>query len=872
MNEKISSLDQVVVVGYGTQKVKNISGAVAVLGEKDFNTGVVQTAADLLQGKIAGLTITTGSGDVTSEQTMRLRGVSSLTGSSSPFVVIDGVPGMDLNSVAPQDIQSISVLKDASAAAIYGSRSASGVILITTKKGNNGQSRVQFNSYVAADVVANKPEVLTASDWRDYTSKEGIDVSGLDKGGNTDWFKEIMRTGISQNHFLSVSGGGENSNYRASLNYLNRKGIMKDNSLERYNALFSINQKALRNKLNISLTIGTVQGDLKPSNSYNSSLAYNMVPVYPVKNADGSWFETLEYGQGNPVHNIAENKYLNKTNLLYSNLKTDLDIFKDLTVTLNLFKQRKTNDQSTYEATTTEAGRGSLGYAYRANEVWDKDLIEFTTQYSKKLGESNISLLAGYSYEDNYYQSESAQNRGFISDVFGYNNLSAGESLFPNDVNSYRDMSRLISYFGRVNYSLFNKYIFTGTFRRDGSSIFGKNNKWATFPSASIAWRISQESFMDHAAFINELKLRIGYGIVGNQDGIGPYNSIALYGRSDEYWDNGHWRNSYKYSQNANPDLKWEQTASFNPGIDYSLFRGRLNGSIDYYVKRTSNLLYTYSVPVPPNLYPTMLANVGDMSNKGFEILVNGDVIQKKDFQWTISLNFAHNKNRVTKLSNDIYSTSSIKTGTVSPRGSSGTTSHIIEEGQEVGTFYGWKSLGLDEEGKYIILDVNEDGEINNLDRTYIGHALPKMTYGISNTITYKKFTFNFFLRGIYGNDVLNNPSLQYGNIQWLPGSNVLKSALTNGIHDSPKFSSYYIEKGSFLRLDNMSLSYDFAPLSSWGVNACRIYCSAQNLFIITGYKGLDPEVNMGGLAPGVEEAAFIPKSKTFSFGINVSF
>jgi iron complex outermembrane receptor protein len=865
-------LDEVVVVGYGTQSKRNVSGSLTNVTQKDFNKGVTQTVADLLQGKVAGLTITTEGGDVTATQSIRLRGISSLTGSSSPFVVIDGVPGMDMNSVAPEDIESISVLKDASATAIYGSRSASGVVLITTKKGKQGQPSIQYSNYVAVDFIARKPDVLTASEWRQYASSNGIDVSGLDLGANTDWFKEITRTGISHNHNLSLSGGIKNGNYRASLNYLNREGIMKDNQMERYNGLFSINQRALNDKLNISLLGGTVYSDFQPTNNYNSTLAYNMLPVYPVKNADGSWFDIQEWDQGNPVNNIANNKNLHKTSLLYANAKVDLEVFKGFTAGINLFKQRKAEDISMYNASTTQAGRQDNGYAKRENDLWDKNLLETTLNYSRIIGENDFKILAGYSYEDNFYQTVSASNRGFISDIFEYNNLSIGENLFPTDVNSYKNSNRLISFFGRVNYNYSGKYFLTATLRRDGSSKFGANHKWGYFPSVSGAWRISDEAFMKNVSVISDLKFRVGYGVVGNQDGIGPYNSLALYGRGDEYFDNGKWHNTFKYAQNENPNLEWEQTASFNPGIDFGLFKNRINGTIDYYVKKTSGLLYVYNVPVPPYLYPTMLANVGDMNNKGIEVVITGEPITTKDLNWTVTVNFAHNKNVITRLSNDIYSTARIFTGYVNLRGSGYLTSSIVEEGQEVGTFYNLKGNGIDQDGKFIIEDINPDGVINNSDYTYIGHALPRLTYGIQSTLSYKKFDLTVFLRGLYGNNVLNSPRIQYSNSKWLPGANVLAEALTNGIKQDPLFSSYYIEKGSFLRLDNASLAYNFDLRNALGINKFRIYVSGQNLFIITKFKGLDPEVNMSGLAPGVMETFYVPKARTLSIGLDVSF
>jgi iron complex outermembrane receptor protein len=872
MTETTIGIDEVVTIGYGILSVRKVSGSITNVTAKDFNKGASQNAADLLRGRVAGLTITSAGGDVTASQTIRLRGTSSLTGSSSPFVVIDGIPGMDINSVAPDDIESISVLKDASATAIYGSRSASGVILITTKKGKQGHTNIAYNGYVAFDAATKTPDVLTAQQWRDYTTAQNMDVSGLDKGADTDWFDEITRTGISQNHNLSLSGGMKNGSYRASFNYLNRQGVMIDNFLTRYNGLFSVNQKALNDKMDITLIGGVIQSDFQPNNNHNSVLAYNMLPVYPVKNPDGSYFDIQEWDQGNPVNNMENNSNLHKTSQLYANAKVDLEIFKGFTAGINLFKQRSAEDVSVYNASTTQAGRTDKGYARRENMLWDKNLLETTLEYARLIGVHDFKILGGYSYEENVYQQESASNRGFISDIFEYNSLSLGENLLPTDVNSYKSSSKLISFFGRVNYSLSDKYILTATLRQDGSSKFGENHKWGLFPSVSGAWRISDEAFMNNVNAVSDLKFRIGYGIVGNQDGIDPYKSLALYDRGSEYYDNGKWHNTFLYSQNHNPNLKWEQTATFNPGIDFGFFNNRLTGAIDYYIKKTSDLLYVYNVPVPPNLYSTMLANVGDIENKGFEAVINGEIINKNDFRWTASVNFAHNKNVVTRLSDENFQTENIKTGSVSLRGSGYLTSSIIEEGQEVGTFYNLKCNGIDENGKFIIEDISKDGQINNDDYTYIGNAMPKLTYGILNSFSYKNIDFSFFLRGLQGNDVLNTPRIQYGNKLWLPGGNVLEEALTSGIDDDPLFSSYYIENGSFLRLDNAILAYNFNLNSESGTNKFRVYISGQNLFLITKFKGLDPEVNMSGLSPGVMDIYYVPKSRTLSVGLEISF
>jgi TonB-dependent starch-binding outer membrane protein SusC len=873
LEQQTIGIEEVVAIGYGTQQKREVSGSVSNVSEKDFNKGLTRDAVDLLKGKVPGLSITSGSGDVTSGQTIRLRGTSSLTGSSEPFVVIDGVPGLSLSSVAPHDIESISVLKDASAAAIYGSRSASGVILVTTKKGKEGLSRIEYDGYVSISDVTNVPDVLTADEWRDYTSSNNMDTGGLDLGANTDWFDEIMRTSISHNHNLSLSGGGKNSNYRASVSYLNQEGVVKDNQMERYNARLTFNQKALSDRLDITFTGGITQRDYSPTDTRNFVLAYNMLPVVPVKNPDGTWYDSREYDQGNPVRNIEYNSQLHKNSLYFGNMNVSLNLFEGFTAGIRLHKERESDDYGQYYNSETERGRNDQGYAKREYWTLDKELLETTLSYEKNVRKHRMTFLAGYSYEDNYFQMAGAQNRQFVTDYFGYNNLGAGENLRPSDVWSEKNMNELVSFFGRATYNYDMRYIFTFSLRHDGSSKFGENEKWATFPSVSAAWRIGEESFMEGAGYLDDLKLRVGYGVSGNQDGIDPYKSLQLYGTSGQYYDNGNWYRAYQISQNANPDLKWEETTMFNIGLDYSFLNSRINGTVEYYDKQTDDLLYTYQVPVPPYLYPEMLANVGSMSNKGVEFLISGDIIRRPDFRWTASINLAHNKNEITSLSNDEFSTSSIKTGDAWIRGGSQNTTHIVEEGREVGTFYGWRSYGLDENGMYIMDDMVDGKEgLTNDDRTYIGSAQPDLTYGFSNTITYKKWELNFFFRGVYGNDLLNFSKMSYATTQWLPGANVLNDALTIGLNDNPKYSSYYIEDGSYLRLDNASLGYTFDVSGMRDIEKLRIYVTGQNLFTITNYTGLDPEVDMSGLDPGVEGREYYPKSRTISVGVNVSF
>ncbi|HDR51118.1 MAG TPA: SusC/RagA family TonB-linked outer membrane protein, partial [Mariniphaga anaerophila] len=650
-------------------------------------------------------------------------------------------------------------------------------------------------------------------------------------------------------------------------------GVVKDNRMERYNARLTFNQKALSDRLDITFTGGMTQRDYSPTDTRNFVLAYNMIPVVPVKNPDGTWYDSREYDQGNPVRNIEYNSQLHKNSLYFGNINATLNLFEGFTAGIRLHKERESDDYGQYLNSETERGRNDQGYAKREYWTLDKELLETTLNYEKSLEKHKMTFLAGYSYEDNYFQMAGAQNRQFVTDYFGYNNLGAGENLRPSDVWSGKNMNELVSFFGRATYNYDMRYILTVSLRYDGSSKFGENEKWATFPSVSAAWRIGEEPFMKGADYLDDLKLRVGYGISGNQDGIDPYKSLQLYGTSGQYYDNGNWYRAYQISQNANPDLKWEETSMFNLGLDYSFLNNRIYGTIEYYDKQTDDLLYNYQVPVPPYLYPEMLANVGSMSNKGVEFLISGDIIRRPDFRWTSSLNLAHNKNEITSLSNEEFATSSIKTGDAWIRGGSQNTTHIVEEGREVGTFYGWRSYGLDENGMYIMDDMIDGKEgLTNDDRTYIGSAQPDLTYGFSNTITYKKWELNFFFRGVYGNDLLNFSKMSYATTQWLPGANVLQDALTIGLSDNPKYSSFYIEDGSYLRLDNASLGYTFDVSGMRDIEKLRVYLTGQNLFTITNYTGLDPEVEMSGLDPGVEGREYYPKSRTISIGVNVSF
>lgn len=887
LSSSVVNLGEVVAIGYGTQTRKEITGSVANVSEENFNKGVNRDASDLLQGKVAGLTITSGSGDVTRASQIRLRGTSTLQNDQGPMIVIDGVPGGDMSTVSPSDIESISVLKDASSAAIYGSRAAGGVILITTKRGSGSKTQIQYDGYVTADFVANKPDLLNAAEWRAANKELGNDISVYDKyNADTDWFDEMLRTGISQNHSLSMSGGSSKSNYRASYTYLDRKGIARDNMMKRHSFRFQFQQRAINDRLRIGLTGSTTLTDMQMPFADDYILAYNMLPVYPVYNEDGSYFTdaNMNYNQGNPVQNQNQNYKKSSNSYFYGQGDAQFEVIEGLNVKVNLYKSRFMNDYKQWEDPENSLGDDNHGLAVRRNMKWDRDLMEWTANYTKAFGadeKHKVDAVAGYSWESNSFGSQYAKATNFAVSSMGADNIQAGNNLKIGDVTSDCNNYKLISFFGRAHYSFDERYMITATVRRDGSSKFGANHKWGWFPSVSAAWGISQEAFMEDIKWITDLKLRAGYGVTGNQDGLRSYKSLQLYEAYGTYYSDGSQLTSFRISQNANPDLKWESTAMFNVGLDFQLFNGRVGGTVEYYSKKTSDMLYDYVVPTPTYVYNKISANVGDMTNKGIEIMLNIDVIRNKTFNWNTAINLSHNKNEITKLSNDLYSTSRIYVGDPWIRGASGVTSHVVEEGRPVGQFFMLKCNGIDANGKFIIEDINGDGQITDDDRTYCGDAQPDLTFGWNNTFSWKNWDASFFIRGTIGNKVLDNPLAAYGNNTYISGTNAMKNDNLLTMRENSRVCSYYVENASFARLDNMSIGYTFNTKKIDWLDRARVYVAAQNLFVITGYKGLDPEVELfrgeasdtdAGLSPGIEPRNYMPKARSFTFGVNLTF
>ncbi len=889
-----ATLNEVVVVGYGTMRRKDVTSSITTVNAKDLDKGVYTDPAQMLQGKVAGLVISS-SGDPNGSSSITLRGSSSLREGEAmqPYYVIDGIPGMDISMVAPDDIESIDVLRDATATAIYGSKAANGVIIITTKKGTEGKTNVSYNGYVAFDNALKTLDMASAAELR--ASGEVVE----DEGANTDWQDEVLRTGVSHNHNLSISGGNKQTKYIASLNYIDHDGVIRGTEMNRVNGRALITTKVLKDRLTLSAGINAMRGVHKgvPVGQNGESVLDAMnyySPTNPVRNEDGSWFKSDIGSQNyNPLSMINEDSNEFEWRRMQYIGKASLDIIDGLVLNANYSYNNKQKVYSYYNSSLSQLPYGGTkGKAHRDTRMGHDQTFETYLNYDLTLAKVHkLSLMAGYSWE------ERVNNDGFgvsvynfYNDQLGFKNLAYGNFINGmSDVDSgVEEIVRNISFYGRANYSYDGKYLLQATVRRDGSSVFGANNRWGTFPSVSAAWNIAEESFMKGGIF-DQLKLRAGYGVSGNALGFGAYSAYTLFGLNSgsSFTYNGVTYSKIEATQNGNKDLKWETTKMFNVGVDFAFLDSRLSGSIEFYNKKTSDLIWSYDVST--NIYPVgyMNANVGDITNTGIELTINAVPVKTKDFTWQTTVNLAHNKNKVEKLSNKKFSVDYKDWGDPNIGGiSSNGEVERIKEGESLGTFWTYEWAGYNDHGQstYYVHDATtgeRTGEVTTTpekkDKTKVGCALPKVTYGWNNTLTYKKWALTAFFQGNIGNKIMNATRAHYSNKALMSaGKNVLADALKDKYFTSDNTYYYpsdrYLENGSFFRLSTLSLAYTFDNLDGW-LKSVQVYGTAKNVFTITGYKGLDPDINLGGLEPGLDKReTFYPHTRSFILGVKVNF
>ena len=882
------SLEEVVVVGYGTQKRKEISGTVTSLGSRDFNAGVVTNPLAAAQGKVAGLVITQASGDPNARPTVRLRGTGSLNAGSEPLYVIDGVIGAPIENIAPEDILSMDVLRDASSAAIYGSRGANGVILINTKRGKTGTPSVDYSAYVGSESISQRPQLLNGAEFRAAAAKYGQKFDDL--GANTDWLGVITQTAMSQNHNVGVSGGSENVSYRASIGYLDQTGTLKGSGKDRLTGRLNLDAKALDGKLAMKVNMSASQTNNQFTDNRAVGFAMNMRPTDPVYNADGTYFQIPgTFANFNPLATIESKSNKQRLHDFLFNASAGYTILDGLVFNVSGTLRTQTADGSYFAKSTPGnllATVGGNAANRQLNSVTDKQL-ETTLNYSKKLNDvSTLNVLAGYTYQDVVADGFFAGNNNFLTDAFEANNLGSGLGIRTNPslLGSYKNEYKLVSFLARAQYSLLNKYFATVNVRRDGSTKFGDNNKWGIFPSVSVGWALSEEAFLKGNSTIDNLKLRVSWGQTGNSEGIRPLLSKSFYGASGSYFDGAanDFLPAYSIQSNPNPNLKWEINENYGGGIDFSLFKGKLTGNLDVYTRTTKDLLYTVNVPQEKGyVYPTMLANIGSMKNQGVELSLTYQILENKDWNIATTLAASFNKNEIVSLKNDSFAAPdqvflSTSLGSFI-RGTSAVNFSVLQAGHPVGEFYGAKIASISN-GKYVFQDLNGDGTVdpNAADRTYIGNPNPTFVGGLTTNIRYKAFDLQFQLTSQLGAKIVNTNNLLLGRQDGrLAESGALKSALTSIINDERTIPmDYYVESGDFLRINNASFGY---TLPVKGVfKRARIYVAGNNLAVFTKYTGVDPEISqnlaIGSAAPGIDVRETYYKTRAITAGVNLSF
>ena len=917
-----NSLNEVVVVGYGTQQRKKLTGAVASINPDDVLQNVV-SLDKALGGTVAGLSVSSASGQPGASSSIRIRGGNSITAGNEPLYVIDGVliynstsaastgnsqAGGGFNPIAsinPADIESIEILKDVSASAIYGSRGANGVIIVTTKNGKKGKVNVDYGYSLGISSVSKKLDLLNAQQWGDLYLELATDAqkaaTGVTEdvvrswGAGTDWQDALFRTAVTHEHQLSVSGGSEKERFLLSANYINQDGIIHNSDFTRLGARFNYERDILKNltvgvRSNFTKSTRTGAYGFRGTASGSSGVIDKVIrttPAVPIYNADGSWNYANPFEKGdfvrddvtvNPIADIYNLQTETKVdNILLSGFAS-WEIIPGLRFRTQASANIINTRQNLFGGEETQVGFSSQGYGDIGTKRWESDQFEATLTYGKKFGGIHeIEALAGYTYQQEKSEGLDASTAYYANENLGYHSLQSGSTFV--ETNSSFATSSLYSVLGRINYSLLDRYHLTATLRGDASSRFAKNHKWGWFPSVGFSWNVNEEKFLKNKKWLEDLKFRASIGTVGNQE-IGNYQFSSDYGAT-HYFVGGVKQLAYYRSSLGNDDLKWESTTSFDLGLDINLFKGRLGFVIDYYHKKTSDLLL--SIPVEQTTgFSSQLQNIGNVTNDGIEFAVNGTIYQSKDLLWSANANIAHNKNKVTNLGgtqNEIIS---------------GNT--IIRVGEALGTYYGWEYDGLAQLGedlstiakpsskptveygdvKYV--DQNGDGEVDQEnDRVVLGSTQPKFTYGFGSQLRYKQWDFSFNFQGVYGNKAYNSlrQALETPNIAY-NGSTALLNRWTvdNPNTDIPRayvssvatlyLDSRYIESASYLRLKDIQVGYNFQPRLKTGQKlGLYLYASAQNLFTITPYKGYDPEFTGSNS---------YPSARTFTFGVKFSY
>ena len=896
LSEDTQFLDEVVVIGYGSQKKKEVTGSVASVKSEDFNAGVKTSPVGLLQGKVAGLNIIRTTSDPTSTGfNVQIRGFSTLDkgAGTSPLYIVDGVPVSSIDNISPDEIASMDVLKDGSAAAIYGTRGTNGVIIITTKRGDNfsdvANTRVEYSGYASVSMRNGDMGMATPEEFRNLATLSNGAISPViyaatdGNAYNTDWVEAMCRpAAMTHNHNVAIVGSSSKFNYRASIAYKNAEGIAKNNNREEMIAKIAASQKALDGWLELQYDLSYMhyRNDYNCGNFKQAAIMNPTYPIYDSANANG-FFMPSGTGTSNPVEQMMQKESYGNGNFFRGSVKATVNIkpVKGLRVSGFAAIEEGDNRNFWYNRTinTDETGSGMGG---RGSDFSFTKLFEVTADYSRSFGQHHVAGVAGFSYQKFLYDGQNIENKGFPTDDAKYFQIGNGDASKKYlNASSYRNSNALAAVFGRVNYNYAEKYLVSASIRREGSSRFGANNKWGWFPAVSLGWRITGEDFMEGKDWCNDLKLRAGFGVTGNNLGS-DLKSVAMLSNGGSFWYNGQYVYTYGVSQNVNPDLRWEKKYEYNLGLDYAFLDNRIYGSLDVYYRQTRDLLWDYEVPTPPYQYPTLLANAGQMDSYGVELAISGVPVQTKDWTWVTTPTISFNKNIITKLSDPSKGFNYTKTtsGGVGENGIMNTNVQLLTEGEAVGSFYGYSFAGYKSDGT-AMFNTPTGGYIQAVNaseghKQIIGNAQPLFTYGWNNTIRWKNLDATLFFRGVVGNKILNVTRWAYGPQKSASTNIFMKDAVGSDVKYSDKghFTDQYLEDGSYIKLDNVTIGYNFKFKENKYIESLRVYLTAQNVFTITKYSGQDPEVNTTGVwDAGIDYPDFYPNVATVLLGVNIS-
>jgi len=891
--EDITTLDELVVVGYGTQKTKEVTGAVTSVKAEDFNNGNIEDPIQLIQGKVAGLSISRPGGDPNQDFNIRLRGLSTFGANTQPLVVVDGVQGVSLKSVDPNDIATYDVLKDASAAAIYGTKGASGVIIITTKKGKKGTEdkpvNVEFSSSLTSTSIAKKLDVLSKEDYLTFPG-------AVDYGSETNWMDAISRKGLSQTYNIAAGGATKNSSYRMAFNYRQGQGVVLKTGFDQLNGRVNLTQSALNDMLTLDFNMSTSvrNEEYSPKEALGFAVKYNpTAPIYDDTSAYGQewggYFQRNAYAFYNPYAAIEQNVNKGKKTSIIGSMKATFEPIKGLKFSEFYSQDHRTEDYGQYWSKNsyfTPFNLGHKGAAKKENKIFYDQMFESTLSYEKSIDLFKGSLLAGYSWQQSLNQGFWAYAEDFLTDGFLDNNLGAGVSsdlANSSQMDSWKNKSTLIGTFARGTFSYDETYFLLLNYRHDGSSMFGANNKWGNFYGVSGGIDISK--FINIES-IDRIKIRGGVGSTGNLPPE-PYLAQDLWSpAAEKFYYEGQYIQAYAPVRNTNPDLKWEVKKETNIGLDYAFFNYRLTGTVDYFKSTSSDLMLNFRVPVPPNKAEYMWLNVGQLSNSGLEFAVSYNVLKAGDFSWTTDLNFTkYIRTKLDKItSNKISSTGQIELGELGAPNLVGVKPIILNEGEPVGQIYAYvykDSVGIDpNSGESIHYWNYEIDSTGNLLKAVAGNGLPTFQIGWGNTFTYKNFDLNFFFRGVFGHSLINTNNARYADPVTIAIQNGMTQALDyKNYQGKMEFSNLSIEKADFVTLDNFAIGYTLNLPESKYVSKVRASVSGQNLFTITKYTGTSPEPRFGDsgdnnnpLAPGIDRGDTYFRTRSFTFGVNVTF